>query len=200
MEICKTLLSFIKRKISPYSPMDIISNGKYPLNTLSNFSRTSIQYDGVQINSIEGFLQSLKTADINEQRRICSLYWFPAKKAGYKFKKNFDGEHLHWQGRTILRNSEEYQKMLKEIYALKYKEDLKFRNALNKTGKHVLTHSIGKTDATKTILTTDEFTSILTSLRNTRKVSLKDKFLLFIERIHKRIKNFIKKCSKPKNR
>ena len=172
--------------------MDIGSKCKYPLDVLSNFTRTNLLYDGVQINSIEGFLQSLKTPDINEQKRICSLVGYPAKKAGIKLKKKniYDGEHLYWQGQTLLRNSEEYQQMLKKIFALKYLKDLKFRNALNKTQNHVLTHSIGKNDPTQTILTIDEFINLLTSLRNTKSVSSSDKMKLYINRKFDNAKNF----------
>ena len=131
------------------------------------------------------FLQSLKTPDVEQQKKICSLVGYPAKKAGNKLKKKqvFDNEHLHWQGRVFLRGSEEYQTMLKKIYALKYTQDLKFRNALNSTGEHVLTHSIGKDDPTQTILTTNEFINLLTSLRNTKEVSPMQKFTLFVQRL-----------------
>ena len=42
--------------------MDIGSKCKYPLDMLSNFTKTSIQYDGVQINSIEGFFTIFKNS------------------------------------------------------------------------------------------------------------------------------------------
>ncbi len=185
----KIFRTFVSHK-SPYSPMDIGSKCKYPLDVLSNFTETNLEYDGVAIRSIEGFLQALKTPDIDTQKEICSLVGYAAKKAGNKLKKKniYDGEHLYWQGRTFSRHSEEYQKLLKRIYALKYSEDINFRNALNKTGNHVLTHSIGKDNPSQTVLTTNEFISLLLSLRNTKPVRFIDKMKLMFKRITNNIK------------
>ena len=193
MKIFKTLFA----KSSQQYTMDIGSKCKYPLDVLSNFTKTNLVYDGVQINSIEGFLQSLKTPDINKQQEICLLVGYKAKKAGNKLKKKniFDGEHLYWQGKTLLRNSNEYQEMLKKIFAKKYTEDIKFRNALNKTGNYSLTHSIGKNDPSQTILTENEFITLLTSLRNTQTVCFKDKLQLFVQRKYEHIMSFFKKLS-----
>ena len=185
MKICQTnVISRINQR--RFSPMDIGYKCKYPLDVLSNFTKTNIQYDGVQINSIEGFLQSLKTPDIDKQKKICSLVGYSAKKQGNKLKKKkiFDNEHLYWQGKMFLRNSQEYQEMLKAVFTIKYKNDIKFRNALNKTGEHKLTHSIGKNDPKQTILTIDEFVNLLINLRNTEPVAFKDRVLLAFERMY----------------
>jgi len=53
-------------------------------------------------------------------------------------------------------------------------KNTKFRKALLATQNAVLTHSIGKKDKTKTILTTQEFCSRLTRIREQMK---KDKAL-----------------------
>ena len=48
-------------------------------------------------------------------------------------------------------------------------ENSKFRNALLATENATLTHAIGKNDATKTVLTTKEFVSRLTRIRESLK-------------------------------
>lgn len=62
--------------------VDISSKSEFPINMLSNFANNSFTLDGVNISSIEGFLQSLKHKDIDAQRRICALSGKEAKKAG----------------------------------------------------------------------------------------------------------------------
>ena len=67
--------------------IEVSSRAEFPYNMLSNFAPTNFVFDGVQINSIEGFLQSLKTKDIAKQKQICSLVGVKAKGAGKKLNK-----------------------------------------------------------------------------------------------------------------
>ncbi len=148
--------------------LDIQSSSVYPLNVLSNFTRSYFKVDGVMVSSMEGFLQSLKTPNVEEQKEVCGLIGFTAKKIGSQIgqKRGFDGRTLYWQGKAIERCSKEYQELLKKAFLAKYESDYEFRDALACTKGRKLVHSIGKQDPKETILTGEEFVSILTALRD----------------------------------
>ena len=145
--------------------IDINSKGKFPSNVLSNFHESKFTFDGMQINSMEGFLQSLKTSDKNLQKEICKLVGKDAKEAGIELADQYDMKTLHWNDKTIDRFSDEYQDLLKRVYKAKFEQDPLFRKALEQSKDKTLVHSIGKTSPEETILTEDEFISVLTWLK-----------------------------------
>ena len=147
--------------------LDVNSHSKYPINILSNFAKTDFELDGVKIKSMEGFLQSLKTPNKEEQEYICSLDGLKAKGMGKKLNKqrNYDFKHLFWQGKRIDRKSKEYQELLKSAYNERFKNDEDFRFALEYTKDYELTHKIGEDDPKRTLLTPKEFVGILNELR-----------------------------------
>jgi predicted NAD-dependent protein-ADP-ribosyltransferase YbiA (DUF1768 family) len=72
---------------------------------------------------------------------------------------------LYWKGKALRRDGVDYQILLDRAYeALAKVED--FRKALLATGDENLTHDIGHTVYTETILTTKEFCSRLMSIRD----------------------------------
>lgn len=144
--------------------MDIKSGNTYPSNTLSNFSPHPFIIDDIQCNSMEGFLQSLKFKSIEMQEYVCTLVGFKAKMKG-KNKKWWKTQTLWWKGKKIDRNSKEYQDLLNRAFNELFK-NTKFKNALKATGNANITHSIGKTDPSKTVLTTAEFCNRLIKLRD----------------------------------
>lgn len=143
--------------------MNIISNGKYPSNELSNFSNHEFIIDNIKCYSMESFLQSLKFKSPEMQEEVCKLVGRGAKFKG-KHKKWYVNQKLYWRGKEIDRHSKEYQLLLDRAYEALSKNK-KFRAALLASGNSVLTHSIGKSDSSKTILTTREFCSRLTRIR-----------------------------------
>lgn len=143
--------------------MNIGSGNTYPSNALSNFAPHPFEIDGVKCNSMEGFLQSLKFKSVEMQEHVCTLVGRTAKAAG-RAKNWQTTQTLWWKGTPIKRDSKEYQELLDRAYTELYK-NTKFRAALEASGKSTLTHSIGKTDPTKTVLTVKEFCSRLTKLR-----------------------------------
>ena len=145
--------------------IDIHSKGKFPSNVLSNFHESNFVLDGVQIKSMEGFLQSLKTSDINLQNKICQLTGKYAKQAGENLATSFDHKNIYWQGKLIDRYSDDYQNLLKRAYSAKFEQDPLFREALDKTTGKTLIHSIGKSAEEETILTEKEFINMLNFLR-----------------------------------
>lgn len=62
--------------------IDIHSKGKWPSHALSNFYHNSFVFDGTSCRSIEGFIQSLKCSDRDEQIRICDMPGKQAKQFG----------------------------------------------------------------------------------------------------------------------
>lgn len=147
--------------------MNIISSGEYPSNELSNFAKHEFIIDNVNCYSMESFLQSLKCNDINEQKYVCERCTQTAR-ALCKEKKWWMEQKLYWQGIAIDRHSQEYQDLLDRAYA-ELAKNTSFRKALLASGNAVLTHSMGKTDESKTVLTTREFCSRLTRIREKMK-------------------------------
>ena len=143
--------------------MDIGSGSGFPSAALSNFAPHPFVFDGVECNSMEGLLQSFKFSNPEMQREVCKLVGKQAKFKGKK-KKWFKTQTLFWQGEEFKRDSEEYQALLDRAFdALSTNEG--FKRALLATGHSTLTHSIGKTKQSETVLTRTEFCSRLTAIR-----------------------------------
>lgn len=143
--------------------MDIGSGSGFPSATLSNFAPHPFVIDGVECNSMEGFLQSLKFSNPEMQKEVCKLVGKAAKFKGKK-KKWWRTQTLYWQGTEISRDSQEYQDLLDRAFNA-LAQNSGFRAALLATGNSVLTHSIGKNKITETVLTRQEFCSRLTKIR-----------------------------------
>lgn len=143
--------------------MDIGSGSGFPGAALSNFAPHPFVIDGVECNSMEGFLQSLKFSNPEMQKEVCRLVGKAAKFKGKK-KKWWRTQTLYWQGTEIPRDSQEYQDLLDKAFDA-LAQNSGFRAALLATGSSVLTHSIGKTKITETVLTRQEFCSRLTKIR-----------------------------------
>lgn len=144
--------------------MDIGSGSGYPESALSNFAPHPFTIDGVECNSMEGFLQSLKFENPDMQREVCKLVGKAAKFKGKK-KKWYRTQTLYWQGKEMKRDSEEYQELLTRAYDA-LGENTGFQKALLATGNSTITHSIGKDKITETVLTKREFTKQLYRIRD----------------------------------
>lgn len=143
--------------------MDIGSGTGFPTATLSNFSPHPFIFDGVECNSMEGLLQSFKFSNPEIQKEVCKLVGKQAKFKGKK-KKWYRTQILYWQGKEYARDSKDYQELLDRAFnALATNES--FKKALLATGNSTLTHSIGKTKQSETVLTRTEFCSRLTTIR-----------------------------------
>ncbi len=143
--------------------MDIGSGKGYPSSALSNFAPHPFTFRGVECNSMEGLLQSLKFKAPAMQKHVCTLVGKTAKFKG-KPKNWHRDQTLYWQGEPINRHSQDYQNLLDEAYAA-LGSNSKFRAALLATQQSSLTHNIGRKDPTKTILTRAEFVRRLFKLR-----------------------------------
>ena len=143
--------------------MDIGSGNGFPSASLSNFVPHSFTIDGVECASMEGFLQSLKFSNPEMQIEVCKLVGKAAKFKGKK-KKWWRTQTLHWQGKEIKRDSQEYQDLLDRAFD-ELAKNSGFQKALVATRGATLTHSIGKRKIEETVLTTQEFISRLNKIR-----------------------------------
>lgn len=147
--------------------INIHSKGDYPSCALSNFAEHEFNIDNVPCSSMEGFLQSLKFKSIKKQKQICLLSGKEAKNSTRHTLAQFRWRithNLYWQGKRINRFSDEYQKLLDKAYEA-LSENPGFQKALQDSSSYTLTHSIGKTDVRKTVLTEYELISRLERLR-----------------------------------
>ena len=156
--------------------MDIGSKNGYPASALSNFTPHPFTFTWkdftVECNSMEGLLQSLKFKNPEMQKEVCKLVGFNAKMKG-KNKNWYVSQTLWWNGQPIDRHSDEYQELLDNAYEALSQND-SFRKALLTT-KGILTHSIGKSDKSKTVLTKTEFCKRLMRIRE--KLNNENKFI-----------------------
>lgn len=144
--------------------MDVGSGEKYPAGALSNFTPRKFEVRGIPCNSMEGFLQGLKFKNPDMQKEVFSLVGIKAKRKGSK--KNWQRTQTLWfQGEPIARSSKEYQDLIDEAYDALFSNE-KAKKTLLASGDANLTHSIGKRDAKKTVLTEREFCSRLMRIRS----------------------------------
>jgi hypothetical protein len=145
--------------------MNIGSGNSYPSNALSNFAPHSFVFDGVECASMEGFLQSLKYDKEHIQIEVCKLVGKAAKFKGKKRNKAWKKiQTLWWKGVPMKRSSPAYRELLIGAYVA-LSDNPGFKKALLASEDSVLTHSIGSSKESETVLTEREFCSILTKLR-----------------------------------
>ncbi len=145
------------------------NNKEYPGRNLSNFFPHPFVFRGIPVASMEGFLQGMKFKSPEMQREVFKLVGFAAKKKGAP--KNWQQSQTLWyQGHPIPRRSKVYQDLLDEAYDAMYEQNAAFRKALEDTHDATLTHSIGKTNESETVLTIREFIGRLNKLRRGEKL------------------------------
>lgn len=145
--------------------MDIGSGKRYPSSSLSNFSPHPFVFEGVEVASMEGLVQSFKFDKVPIQEHVCTLVGHAAKKRGKKRNKAWKSRQtLWWKGVAYARHGPEYQRLLDRAFDA-LAENKSFRDALLATQKAVLRHSIGSSKRRNTVLTEREFCSRLTRIR-----------------------------------
>lgn len=144
--------------------LDIKWKNPYPANVLSNFYPNAFVIDGVYCASMEGFLQSLKYRNVNEQIKVCGLTDISAKKAGAKKSLWKLTGNLYWQGKRYGRGSRKFDELRFKAF-LALAENFNFIKALEDARGKVFTHSCGKWGKRRTILTKKEFLKYLERIR-----------------------------------
>lgn len=145
--------------------MDITASSAHPFYLLSNYASHPFIFDGVLVNSMEGFLQSLKLDNEAQQKRVCLMIGLNAKaelEGNDSWQKH---QELVWQGRPYRRQGQEYQSLLDRAYCTMMESNPKFAQALKATGTEDLKHSVGTRIKELTPITSREFCCILERLR-----------------------------------
>lgn len=136
---------------------------------LSNLYPHPFDLDGFHCVSMEGFLQSLKffgpqaTAAAEQARGSAGTEAYRFGQEGNNWKTI---QALYWNGTVFLRGGAEYQELLTRAYDALAAQNQSFAQALIDTGIEELAHSIGKDDASDTVLTRTEYLGQLNRLRN----------------------------------
>ena len=103
------------------------------------------------------------------QKEICKLAGLGAKQRGAS--KNWrQYQKLYWNGVEYKRDSKEYQDLLDRLYQSVYDQNENFRRDLQSCKGVTFTHSLGKHKKSETVLTTQEFCSRLTKLRDNERL------------------------------
>ena len=145
--------------------VDIRSGTSSVAGRLSNLSHRRFTLDGVECGSIEGALQSFKFKGEDMQANICKLGGMKAKRAGSS--KNWRQKQLlYWKGEEIPRDSKECKILLDKLYQSAFDQCDKYRKDMLSCVGVTFTHSLGKRKIQDTVITTREFTSRLTKLRD----------------------------------
>lgn len=144
--------------------INISSTNKGAAAALSNFTPHPFIFDGVICNSMEGFLQSLKFENPEMQAHVATLVGRKAKFKGKK-KKWYTTQTLYWKGISYKRDSKEYTELIERAFDA-YAKNTKIQKILLSTNNAVFEHSMGNRKKNRTVLTSTEFVSNLTRIRN----------------------------------
>jgi len=138
--------------------------GIFP-KVLSNLFHYEFKFKGCKLNSIESFFQGIKFPNKKIQRKVFKYSGKDAvviqKGTDYNWKET---GIIYWQGKPIVRNSEEYDKLLVELYVSAI-QNIFYRNAIRNC-KLPIIHAMGEDDPNKTVFTRYEFESMLNCLRD----------------------------------
>lgn len=143
--------------------VDISNHNSDSSALLSNLCNNHFCFDDVECHSMEGFLQSLKRQDLEKQRHLCSLDGREAK--GMTTHRWCKSQVVWWKGKVVDRQSTGYLHLVRHAYKALLAQNEDFRNALLATGNKRLYCSQMLRNPFETILTEQEFCSILTRLR-----------------------------------
>jgi hypothetical protein len=148
--------------------IDISKQSDFPYNLLSNFQERHFKLDGVEIYSIESFLQALKYKDTSKQKSVCKLTAKEANQAGNKLlcKLRKSLGVYYWNNNRIKRNSQEYDTLISRAYDAMASSNPDFITVLSETYPFKLSYKIGKQSKHQTALTESEFVSQLYRLRD----------------------------------
>ena len=144
--------------------------------SLSNLYPYTFYMDGYSIKSMEGFLQSLKTNDTNEKVKMWGMYGVSCWKYGQQFNNWKDNQILFWDNHSIYRHSKDYDLLIQRAYD-SLLENEEFYENLKKSIGYKLTHSMGKTDKSDSLLTKHEYIENMERIRD--KIKTKRFFNLF---------------------
>lgn len=125
-------------------------------------------YGMKKYNSIAGFLLTIcwPGADIGIYDELARLSGLDAVKARTVLPNWRETQSVTWNRKVIGRNSNEYQEMLKYVFDEVFEQSHLFRLAIMKSRGKILMNVDGETDRSKTLITSEEFLSLLNRQRD----------------------------------
>ena len=158
---------YIKWKIRNGKAVLIELEGAYPAAELSNECYNNFRFEEINCRCMEAFLYALKVQNPKRQREICTENGEYAREwTTEDWQKE---QVLWWKGKELNRHSSDFAQLIKNGYEAMFYWSPRFRDALMSTeGKELLSCRMGN-DPCKTVLTDQEFTDVLTELRESKK-------------------------------
>jgi len=134
---------------------------------LSNFSDDPFVIDGVEINSVEGFIQGIKFYENHHYRRECFRANTIKEKlrAQYLGRKMAEKKFVWWKGEKIKYGSRKHHKLIERAIRAKFEQNREAMRALLATRGIKLIHQIGQRELKKSSLPAKLFCKILTKIR-----------------------------------
>lgn len=138
---------------------------------LSNFSKDRFVIDGMEMASVEGFVQGIKFPELPEEdsrREIAfRLAGFEAKRVGNEAAE-FGYEFVWWKGKAIKYGSAEHYALNERAIRAKFEQNPEAMEALLSTKGKKIIHELGGEESKTTCLPKAVFCDILTRMREER--------------------------------
>lgn len=139
---------------------------------LSNLAPTPFVLDGVELSSVEGFVQGIKFPPGHPDReRIFSLSGYEAKEAGASMQREIshrldrcEAQFVYWLDQEIAFGSDDHHALIARALAAKFAQNPGALGALIGTKHALLIHPIP--DTPHTSLPAETFVAILTEIRS----------------------------------
>lgn len=143
-------------------------SGDWVERRLSNFSKDKFVIDGIEMASVEGFVQGIKFPEFprEDTRRDIAfrLAGFAAKRIGDEARE-FGYEFVWWRGKAIKYGSVEHFKLNERAIRAKFEQNPEAMAALLSTKGKKITHELGGEENPRTCLPKKAFCDILTRIR-----------------------------------
>lgn len=142
---------------------------------LSNFSKDRFTIDGIEMASVEGFVQGIKFPLSDARREIVfALSGFEAKKIGGEASE-FGYKFVWWKDKAIKYGSAEHYRLNERAIRAKFKQNTEAMIALLSTKDKKITHELGGEESSTTCLPKKIFCDILTRIREEKLRELENK-------------------------
>ena len=144
-------------------PLNISSGSSDPrARDLSNFPRFPFVLDGIELASVEGFIQGIKRPIGDPMRELAfRSFGKEAKRIGKHAERKF----VWWQDKAIPYGSREHHLLIERAIRAKFDQNPKAMESLLATEGMILTHDLGYTESPHTSLPERVFCGILTRTR-----------------------------------
>ena len=147
--------------------VNMFREAPWPGNTLSNFAKTPFVIDGIDCACSESFIQSLKSSDIDEQKKFCSYTGQEAWEKGSRLTDRvFTTGKVWWLGMPFDLHSTDHFNLVKRGLLAKFSQSEVALEALLASGDAVLTHDYGQAPGKKQSLPVEIFCQMVTEIRS----------------------------------